>query len=133
MKKHNGEHPCDDSELEKWLEDFFLNPLTSYLDETAFRIDLFETENEIIVEALLTDYKPTGISVYLENDQMYIQAFPSNDAKKRKGPCKNRTISFPFRVIEQKVYAKFNNGILEVFVSKDTPGNRKNRYVILSQ
>ena len=33
--------------IDKWLETFFLDPLTSYLDETTFRIDLFETADEL--------------------------------------------------------------------------------------
>ncbi|WP_232233712.1 hypothetical protein [Bacillus sp. J33] len=58
MNKKENQHSFNISEMEKWMENFFLDPLTSYLDQITFRIDLYDTETEIIVEALLTGCLP---------------------------------------------------------------------------
>lgn len=128
--KHNSEDfSINASALEKWLEDFFLNPLTSYLDESTFHIDLFETDGEIIVEVILTEYKPSNVSVYLSEEKLIIKAYPKN--RKNSACPKIRTLSFPFHITQKKVYAKFEKGILEIFISKYISGPGKNRYVTL--
>ncbi len=53
----------DFDQMEMWLENYFLDPLTSYLDQTQFRIDLYETEKEWIVEAILTEFNSSEITV----------------------------------------------------------------------
>ncbi len=57
MVHRKEDKPLNLDEIEKWLENFFLDPLTSYLDETTFRIDLYETADDYIVEALLPELK----------------------------------------------------------------------------
>lgn len=121
----------DVEDMEKWLETYFLDPLTSYYDQTQFRIDLYETEKEWIVEALLNDYTSSDISVFVEDNQLIIKG------KKNLCPSKNdhqprlRTIEFPFHVKNQKITANFQNGILEVFISKKDKGLGKSRFITL--
>ena len=119
----------DYDQMEMWLKNYFLDPLTSYLDQTQFRIDLYETEKEWIVEAILSEYNSSEITVFIEKDKLTIHAAKHKPfSKKHK---RSRTIDFPFLIIKQKVSAAFKNGILEIFISKSEKEPRKNRFITL--
>jgi HSP20 family molecular chaperone IbpA len=129
MKSKKNLQPIDFDLVEKWLENYCLDPLTSQDDLTQFRIDLYETDQEWIVEALLTEYSSSEIKVFIEDSKLVITAVksstPSNQQKRV------RTIQFPFQVINQKVTANYINGILEVLISKSDKGLGKNCYITL--
>ncbi|WP_026567312.1 Hsp20/alpha crystallin family protein [Bacillus sp. UNC41MFS5] len=128
-KKQLKNQSFDFDEVEKWLESYFLDPLTSYYDATQFQIDLYETEKEWIVEAILSEFETSEIKVYIEGSQLVISASkypPSMKQQKRV-----RSINFPFLVVNQTVYATFSNGILEVVISKIDSCVGKNRYITL--
>ncbi|MEH7417438.1 Hsp20/alpha crystallin family protein [Neobacillus drentensis] len=128
-KKHPQNHAFDFALVEKWLENFFLDPLTSYYDQTQFQIDLFETDQEWTVEAILSDFEASEIKVYIEDKKLTISAVkhpPYLSHLKR-----SRTIEFPFYIKEQDISAAFSNGILEIFISKTNKGPGKNRYITL--
>ncbi len=126
MASLNEDSLFDGNEVEKWLRKLYLDPLTSYLDQTIFRIDIFETEQEYILEALLSDYQCKDISVYIEDGQIKIEAVNTDLSEEGK---KARTIDFPFKVIEKDVTATFSDGILEIFISKIKKGSGKNRFI----
>jgi HSP20 family molecular chaperone IbpA len=108
--------------MEKWLEHFFLDPLTSYLDQSAFRIDIFETETEYIVEALLTDYTAAMLSVELNGRELVIKAVKDMETVSRE-------VDFPFLLTEKQVTSRFSCGILEVNISKTEKGSGRDRKV----
>jgi HSP20 family molecular chaperone IbpA len=129
-KKKQLKNQTFDFELvEKWLENYFLDPLTSYYDETQFPIDLYETEKEWIIEAILSEYEASEIKVYIEGNKLMISAskYPPFMNKQKRV----RSINFPFPVIDQTVFATFTNGILEVTISKIDRGLGKNRFITL--
>ena len=129
MKSKKNIQPIDFDLVEKWLENYCLDPLTTQDDLTQFRIDLYETDQEWIVEALLNEYTSSEIKVFIEDKKLVITAdkssTPSNQQKRI------RTIQFPFQVINQKVTANYINGILEVLISKSEKGLGKNCYITL--
>jgi HSP20 family molecular chaperone IbpA len=128
-KKQLKNQTFDFDLVEKWLENYFLDPLTSYYDETQFQIDLYETDKEWIVEAILNDYEASEIKVYIEGNKLMISAskYPLSMNKQKRV----RSINFPFLVINQAVFATFTNGILEVIISKIDTGLGKNRFITL--
>lgn len=126
-------HGKDDKQLklddiDRWLEDFFLDPLTSYFDETAFRIDLFETAEEYIVEALLPAYKLQQIEIILEYNRITIQAHNGS----LKENTKERIIPFPFPVTGHEVTAEYHDEVLEVFIAKNKFCKEKNRKIMIA-
>lgn len=127
MNTNDNHKDFQADELEKWLESFFLDPFTSYLDQTQFRIDLYETNTELIIEALLVNYKSSEVTVHLNGSNVLIKACSS------KVPPKERTITFPFIIISQKVTASYSNDILEIIISKVHQDQHKNRYITLSK
>jgi HSP20 family molecular chaperone IbpA len=128
-KKQRKNQSFDFDIVEKWLEKYFLDPLTAYYDETQFQIDLYETDKEWIVEAILSEFEASEIKVYIEGNKLAISATqypPSMKQQKRV-----RSINFPFLVVNQVVYATFTNGILEVVISKIDSCIGKSRFITL--
>lgn len=124
MSTRKDDYSDDLKEIDEWLTKLFLDPLTSQLDETTFHIEIFETCEDYIIEAILAKYHQKDISVYLNEKKIYIYA----DGLKKKEK-KSRVIEFPFLVTERKVSAYFNDGILEIFISKERWKCGKNRRV----
>ena len=116
--------PLDIDVIEEWLESYFLDPLTSYLDETVFRIDLFETAVEYIIEALLPQIDKNNISIKLDGENIIIDVKHGTEQNN-----KQRIISLPFNVTHHKVKASYDSEILEVFISKQRIKNGENRAV----
>jgi HSP20 family molecular chaperone IbpA len=129
MKSKKNMQPIDFDLVEKWLENYCLDPLTTQDDLTQFRIDLYETDQEWIVEALLNEYNSSEIKVFVEENKLIITADKSSTPTSQQKRV--RTIQFPFQVINQKVTANYINGILEVLISKSEKGLGKNCYITL--
>lgn len=128
MVHEKDDKPLDPNIMDRWLETFFLDPLTSYLDETTFRIDLYETAEEFIVEALLLEYNKNEVSVFLIEDKILIKVNPHHQRNEHK----NRMIPFPFPIVHHRVTASFESGILEVFISKNAVCHGKKREIHFS-
>ena len=126
MMNKKDDKPLDISVVEEWLENFFLDPLTSYQDETIFRIDLFETAEEYIVEALLPETKKSNITVKLDQENIIIDV--ASDCHNKEN-VKQRKISFPFSIIHHDVNAIFESEILEISINKEKICNGRNRVI----
>ena len=130
MKKKAAQNQAFDFAIvEKWLENYFLDPLTSYYDQTQFQIDLFETEHEWIVEANLSDFNVKDIKIYIEEKKLTISVMKHPPSLTHH--TRSRSIEFPFYIKDQDISASFTNGILEIFISKTKKGSGKNRYITL--
>ncbi len=101
--------------MDEWLKNHFLDPLTSVLDETEFRIDVYETEKEYIVEALLPNCNPCDIHIYVEKNLLIIKAILSDSHAREE---KQRTINFPIPITQNPIHAVYTNQILEIFIKK---------------
>lgn len=97
-------------DLDVLLKDFFLDPHTSLLDQYEFRIDLFETNNEIIIEALLENIDKNKINIEVHEKDIIIKV---NDTTN-----KQRKVTFPFHVWNKQITAHFENDILEIIIEK---------------
>lgn len=129
MAEQNDKQPFNLDAMEKWLENFFLDPLTSYLDQTAFRVDLFETDTAIIVEAFLPGYSHSHLSVFVNDHSMTISANNQVENTANSSDVRMRRVDFPFSISDREILAVFQNGILEVFISKKIIGKGKNRHI----
>ncbi|WP_286232022.1 Hsp20/alpha crystallin family protein [Neobacillus mesonae] len=129
-KNINHNHSPDFDSMDQWLRDYFLDPKTEHDDHTLFKIDIYETDDHWIVEAVLKDYVSSEIKVRIEDTDLLITA-QKHASLTSPFPKKERTIQFPFKIIHHCVTAFFQNGILEIFLSKTQNGLGKNRYITL--
>lgn len=110
MQEKSNFFDCD--EMEHWLNQYFLYPLTSYLDETVFRIDLYDSESTFIVEALLPNVKKEDIDISVNSQTLQIKIKQTTSTGKSK--IKSRTVSFPFPIAHLKMTTDFEHNILEI-------------------
>lgn len=123
MNSKENEKPFQTDLWEKWLESFFLDPFTSILDQTQFRVDLYDSETEMIIEAMLPQHLSSQINVYLDDSSVLIKVSSSSNLSKE------RIITFPFKINSQKVEATFSNDILEIIISKIYQVKQTNRKI----
>ncbi|WP_425059369.1 18 kDa heat shock protein [Sporomusa carbonis] len=107
-----------------FFDDDFLIPFGNMAN--GFRLDLRETENEYIVEADLPGVKKGDITLHYENQYLTISAKrdetqevkdESYVRKERRYGQFQRSI-YVDNVIEDKIDAKFNDGVLTVTLPK---------------
>ncbi|WP_163102206.1 Hsp20 family protein [Peribacillus alkalitolerans] len=99
-----------------WLDDLFLDPFANELDECIFRIDLFETTEEYIVEALLDGINHQDIKVKVNGEKLIINVYCNSSCG--KNILKSRTVNFPYPLQENQLNQKLSGDILEITVPK---------------
>jgi spore coat protein M len=110
----SGEEP---NELRQWIELLCNDPLASLLDETIFRVEVLETEEDYIIEAELCHCQKEHIVVLRESRSLSIQI------QKNGGTEKQRTILLPFSLADKCISAHFSAPILEIRISKSARQN----------
>lgn len=98
-------------EWQSWLDSLFLDPLTSFLDESIFRIDVYETESTYIIEALIEEERYHQIEVASTEDDLIISAIGKNDGLSYSRKLKLPKITTPFQITHQQ-------SILEIIIEK---------------
>lgn len=106
--------------MDEWFKNHFLDPLTSVLDEAEFRIDVYETEKEYIVEAFLPNCQAGDIHIAVKKNLLIIKAFLQDSISSEE---KRRTIDFPIAITQNPIHAVYTNQILEIFIQKEKQQN----------
>ncbi|WP_243291823.1 Hsp20/alpha crystallin family protein [Bacillus sp. FJAT-47783] len=118
MGKKKQSLPCEIKGIEEWMNQFFQDPFTSFLDDYTFRVDLFETSCEYIVEAHLEDVKREDIMIEINKDRIIIAH--SNDEQNRK----ERSVVLPFILEDKWIDATYVSPVLEIKIKKEGTMNR---------
>lgn len=117
-------------DLMKTMDSFFNQSLTQL---RPFRIDLYETDSEVIVEAEMPGYSRDQIQLEIIGNQLQIEAENSvvremkNEQTKYHNKEKSsqrvkRVVSLPVAVSEQDTTASLADGILKVTMPKSKRG-----------
>ncbi|MDR4886387.1 Hsp20 family protein [Fredinandcohnia sp. QZ13] len=122
MNNFDDSNPLSINGLEDWMKQFLEDPYL--LDDYQFRIDLFETQNEYIIEAELSGYQPEQIQLHVKNDSILIKVTdyerPPNDTL-----LTERIVTLPFELEKKKIEALFRNEILEIYIKKNSKRKKK--------
>lgn len=126
-----------DSLFDNFFNDSFMPAF--FTGDTQMRVDVKENEKEYIVEADLPGIKKEEINVELNNDRLTISVERNeeiNEEKENYIRRERRSGSFcrsfyVENVLEDKISAKFENGVLSMVLPKKEPGvNKKNKIEI---
>lgn len=101
----------DSQSIDKWLEALFLDPLTNFLDETTFRLDIFESGTQFIIEADIPE-QSTETTVALQENTVIISV-------NCDGRIRSRKVDWPFDVREHEVGAYQIDQVLEISIDKE--------------
>lgn len=105
-------------QFDKFMENYFLDPNTSYLDQLTFRVDIYECNQEYVVEALFDEKQPKKIMIKAYGAQLIITAL-MEQTKFKADKSVERTVPFPFSISTKKITASCSNNILEIKISKE--------------
>lgn len=128
MDKKENSKPMHIEGLEDWMEQFFDDPFTSCLDEYQFRVDLFETQKEYIIEAELCGFHAEQVSITVNGNVIQIQVIDYNQPPINQTVLE-RMVTLPFSLETKKITARFQNNILEIFIKKKGRRKRKKKII----
>jgi HSP20 family protein len=115
---------------------FAESPVTTEDDtEGQLTIDVYQTENEIVIKSTIAGVKPEDLDVSINNDMVTIKGERSNEEQVDHGnyyyqECYwgsfSRSVLLPVDVIPEKADASLKNGILTIRLPKaDTTKTKK--------
>lgn len=92
-----------------------------------FPVDLYETDDEVVVQASLPGVKPAAVQVSVTGNTLTVRAEteaeheekrPSYYRKERRSGAFQRSLTLPVRVDVDKANATFENGVLDLRLPK---------------
>ncbi|RFU60540.1 Hsp20/alpha crystallin family protein [Peribacillus glennii] len=110
---------ADSDRFDKFMENYFLDPNTGYLDQLTFRVDIYECNEEYVIEALFDDRQPKRITLQPNGQELSITAFFLKKTHPETINPVERTVPFPFSITNKKISAAYGNSILEIRISKE--------------
>ena len=126
-------NPMNINGIEEWMTQFFTDPFTSLLDEHTFRVDLFETSEEFIIEAELGEKKKKEdiqITTCIEKIKISVQSNVCNQNEEEKNNEEiARTITLPYSIEDKEIFALFSHGILEIKIAKNCNCHQKRKTI----
>jgi len=90
-------------------------------------LDMYETDNEVVVTASLPGVKPEDVDVTITGDTLCIRGEVKSEAKvektsylrqERRFGAFSRTIALPIPIQSDKAEAKFKDGVLTLSIPK---------------
>ncbi len=122
-----------DARAERWLDAFFSPFYGSFLDEFAgdnLTVDLYETDEEVVVKTSLPGVKPEDID--LQEQQGFLTIRAASEAQtshqrhgwlvqERRQGAWQRTLRLPAAVKSGKARAELRDGVLRVVLPKEHP------------
>jgi HSP20 family protein len=94
------------------LDKIFRDLLNYEAYETAMKTNIYESDNGYLFEIALPGFNKKDISVNLENNFLTIEA------KKNENSSIKRSFEIDYKVIEDKISASYENGILRITMPK---------------
>jgi HSP20 family protein len=109
--------------MDRWLDDALVHPF-SWSDDTSLpAVDMYQTEDDIIVKASLPGYKAQDVNITVNRDNLLLRGDVehTNSQKdatyimhEQRHDSFKRSIKLPSDVKADKVNANFEDGILTI-------------------
>lgn len=116
--------------MDRLFEESFVRPgswLLAPFGGGELAIDMYETDNEIVVTAALPGVKPEDVDISITGDLLTIKGETKAETKvekanylrqERRYGAFSRTVSLPVPIQADKAEAKFKDGILTLSIPK---------------
>src|SRR4030042_3958669 len=121
-EEKDASHLLDLSKVNKPEEQWFTEDF-----EGQLAVDVFQTDDNVIVKSTIAGVKPEDLEIYLHNDLLTIRGKRSQEHEEEKADyyykeCYwggfSRSIILPVEVQADKVEATLKNGILKIVIPK---------------
>jgi len=113
--------------MDRLFDDAFTHPLSLRDGWSVPAIDMFQTENEIVVKVALPGIKPEDVQINITGDVLHIKGeMRYEDEKKEKSwhireqrmGAFERAVALPTEVVTDQAKAEFENGVLAITLPK---------------
>jgi len=113
--------------MDRLFDDAFTHPLSLRDGWSVPAIDMFQTENEIVVKVALPGIKPEDVQINITGDVLHIKGeMRYKDEKKEKSwhireqrmGAFERAVALPTEVVTDQAKAEFENGVLAITLPK---------------
>ncbi len=116
--------------MDQLFEDSFVRP-SRFLSEEglggSLPLDVYQTDNEVIVKASLPGFKPEEVDISITGDTLSIKGEHKEESetkkedyllKERRYGSFSRTVTLPVEIQSEKAEAVFENGVLTLTLPK---------------
>lgn len=116
--------------LDRWMEESFLTPAFEGLYEGIVPVDVYQTDNDVVVKAVLPGVRPEDIHISITGDNLVIRGEVREEVETNGGGDRqyhirerrygrfSRSLILPTMVDADKAKAEFENGILTLTLPK---------------
>ncbi len=116
--------------MDRLLEDSFVRPtrrMMEVADQETLPVDMYQTENDVVIKASLPGYKPDEVEISVSGDTLTIRGEHQEEKetsekdyffKERSYGSFSRTVTFPVPVKSEMTEATFENGELTLKLPK---------------
>ena len=113
--------------LDRLMEEGLGRPQAGYLLLGAPAVDMYQTDDEIVVKATVPGVRPEELSITVTGDALTIRGEIKEDsehsgatyhARERRYGSFARTLALPLAVVADKARADFENGVLTLTLPK---------------
>ena len=106
-------------------EDFFSTPTTAVIDDYSVRTNVSTTDEEYRIDVVAPGLDKGDMNVKVENSQLYVSYDNENTDKSERVYYRSftRYWKLPTDVDAASIRADYKQGILSVFVPRETPAN----------
>ena len=113
--------------MDRLFDDAFTHPLSLREGWSAPAIDMYQTDDEIVVKASLPGIKPDEVQINITGEVLHIKGeIKQQEEKKEKAwhireqrwGAFERSVALPTDVVSDKAKAEFENGILTITLPK---------------
>ena len=106
-------------------EDFFSTPTSAVIDDYSVRTNVSTTDEEYRIDIVAPGLDKSDMNVKVENSQLYVSYDNENTDKTERVYYRSftRYWKLPVDVDAASIRADYKQGILSVFVPRETPAN----------
>ena len=113
--------------MDRLFDDAFTRPLSIRDGWSAPAIDMYQTDDEIVVKASLPGFKADDVQINITGDVLTLRGeMKHEDEKKEKAwhlreqrwGSFERSVALPTNVVADQANADFENGVLSITLSK---------------
>ncbi len=113
--------------MDRMLDNYFGRSAISFEGYGVFDLDMYQNENEVVIEASIPGVDPDDINITIAGEVLTIKGEVKQEkesksadyhVQERKYGSFSRSITLPTQIVAEKANAEFKNGILKLTLPK---------------
>jgi HSP20 family protein len=116
--------------MDRLFEESFIRPRAGWLaplGTEALAVDMYETDQEVVVKSSVPGIKPEDIDITITGDTLTIKGETKTEEKveranyirqERRYGAFSRSVALPTAIVAEKAKAEFENGVLTLTLPK---------------